>query len=182
MDEKELVRRILDGETMMFSLLLERHQRPVHSLVRQIINCREDAEELTQDVFLKAFNNLSKFRGDCTLSTWLYRIAYNTAISAARKKKMYFPDIDEGYINNIPDAFADELLEKTEDEEKLRNLEKAIDMLDIEDRTLISLFYSQEKSIKEIAEIMQINADNVKVKLYRTRKKLVFLTDGKNEQ
>ena len=174
MEEKDLVKHILDGDTNLFSQLLVRYQRPVHSLIRQIIPCREDAEELTQDVFIKAFKSLEKFRGDCSLSTWLYRIAYNTAISATRKKTYSFPDIDETFLNNIPDDYVDGILEKAEDEALLQKLESAIDMLDIESKTLISLYYNEDKPVNEIAEIMQLSPENVKVKLFRTRKKLVF--------
>lgn len=162
----------------MFSQLLKRYQRPVHSMIRQIINCREDAEELTQDVFIKAFKSLDKFRGDCSLSTWLYRIAYNTAISATRKKDHHMSDIDDSYLNNIPDDIADRVLEKMEDEIQLQRLEAAIDLLDIEAKALISLYYTEDKSVNEISEILQLSPDNVKVKLFRTRKKLVFLINN----
>jgi len=183
MDEKELVKHILNGDTVLFSQLVKRYQRPVHSLIRQIITCREDAEELTQDVFMKAFKSLEKFRGDCSLSSWFYRIAYNTAISATRKKTYYFPDIDDNYLNNIPDDDVDGILEKVEDELFLQRLEAAIDKLDIESKALISLYYTEDKSVNEIAEIMQLSNVNVKVKLFRTRKKLVFLTkDGYYEK
>ena len=178
MEEKELVRRIIDGDTAMFSQLLKRYQRPVHSMIRQIINCREDAEELTQDVFIKAFKSLNKFRGDCSLSTWLYRIAYNTAISATRKKDRHMSDIDDSYLNNIPDDMVDRVLEKVEDELQLQRLEAAIDLLDIEAKALISLYYTEDKSVNEISEILQLSPDNVKVKLFRTRKKLVFLINN----
>lgn len=178
MEEKELVRRIIDGDTAMFSQLLKRYQRPVHSMIRQIINCREDAEELTQDVFIKAFKSLDKFRGDCSLSTWLYRIAYNTAISATRKKDRHMSDIDDSYLNNIPDDMVDRVLEKVEDEIQLQRLETAIDLLDIEAKALISLYYTEDKSVNEISEILQLSPDNVKVKLFRTRKKLVFLINN----
>jgi RNA polymerase sigma-70 factor, ECF subfamily len=183
MDEKELIKRILDGETNLFSQLLIRYQRPIHSLIRQIVTCREDAEELTQDVFLKAFKSLDKFRGDCSLSTWFYRIAYNTAISATRKKVRDFTDVDENVLNNISDDYVESILEKVEDENLLKRLEAAVERLDIEGKTLISLYYTEDKSVNEIAGILQLSPENVKVKLFRTRKKLVFLTnDGNNGQ
>jgi len=175
MDEKDLVKRILDGETQSFSLLLERYQRPVHSLIRQIIPCREEAEELTQDVFVKVFTSLDKFRGDRSFSTWLWRIAYNTAIPATRKKKIVFPDVDDVRLTNLPDESVDELLKKTDNEEQLKCLEKAVDQLNVEEKTLISLYYTEDKAVTEIAAILQLSPDNVKVKLFRTRKKLVIL-------
>lgn len=176
LNDKDLVRRILDGETNRFSEVLKRYQRPVHSMIRQIITCREEAEELTQDVFVKAFRSLGSFRGECSLSTWLCRIAYNTAVSATRKKKLYFPDLDDYVLNNLPDETVDEVLEKTEDEALLQRLEAAIDTLNAEEKALISLYYTEDKPIADIATILRLSQDNVKVKLYRIRKKLVILT------
>lgn len=71
--EQDLIQSILDGNTQSFSVLLKRYQRPIHALVRQIVSNREDAEELTQDVFIKAFRKLDSFKGGSSLSTWLYR-------------------------------------------------------------------------------------------------------------
>ncbi|MCS2714378.1 sigma-70 family RNA polymerase sigma factor [Bacteroides thetaiotaomicron] len=89
-DESYYIERILDGETEYFSVFLDRYSRPLYTLVVQIVGCPEDAEELLQDIFLKAFRNLNRYKGECRFSTWIYRIAYNTAISATRKKKQEF--------------------------------------------------------------------------------------------
>lgn len=178
LNEADLVKRILDGEPQAFSVLLHRYQRPVHSLIRQIVSCREDAEELTQDVFVKAFTKLHSFRGGSSISTWLYRIAYNTAISATRKKRLIYPDFSEQILNNIQDDAVDECLNKEEDETLLQQMEKAVERLNPEDKALISLFYSQEKSVKEVSEIAALTPENVKVKLLRARKKIVLLINN----
>jgi RNA polymerase sigma-70 factor (ECF subfamily) len=180
LDEMDYVKRILDGDTNMFSVLLERHERPVHSLIMQIIPSREDAEELTQDVFIKAFRNLGSFRGGCSISTWLYRIAYNTAISATRKRKVTYPAFDEDALNNIPDETVDRLLENDEDEELINKLEQAIERLQVEDKALISLYYTQDKPVNEISAILQISPENVKVRLFRARKKIIALINDRN--
>jgi RNA polymerase sigma-70 factor, ECF subfamily len=182
LQETDLIQRILDGETSLFSVLLKRYQRPVHALIRQIVPCREDAEELTQDVFVKVFRKLDTFKGGSSLSTWLYRIAYNTAISATRKQKVFFPDFDEKDLNNIPDEAVDELLEKEDDEEKILRLEAATEQLNPEDRALISLYYTEEKSVSEVAEILELSPENIKVKLYRVRKKIVLLINKENHE
>ena len=179
LDEMDYVKRILDGDTNMFSVLLERHERPVHSLIMQIIPSREDAEELTQDTFIKAFRKLDTFKGDCSFSTWLYRIAYNTAISATRKKKVSFPLLDDNAYHHIPDDAVDELLDKEENEDLLHQMEKALELLNMEEKALITLYYTEEKPIQEISSILQITPDNVKVKLYRTRKKIYTLVKSK---
>jgi len=178
-NEMDSIRRILDGETVLFSSFLERYARPIHSMIIRIVPCREDAEELTQDTFIKAFRKLDTYKGDCNFSTWLYRIAYNTAISATRKKKWTFPVLDENIINNIPDDAVDEFLNKEDDEMVLKKLEQALDVLNVEDRALITLYYMEEKSINEVASILQLTPENVKVKLFRVRKKIYTLVKAR---
>ncbi|MDD2612486.1 MAG: RNA polymerase sigma factor [Bacteroidales bacterium] len=178
-NEMDCIRRIIDGETTLFSTLLKRYSRPIHSMIVRIVPCREDAEELTQDTFIKAFRKLDTFKGDCSFSTWLYRIAYNTAISATRKKKVSFPLLDDNAYHHIPDDAVDELLDKEEDEELLYQMEQAIELLNVEEKALITLYYTEEKPIQVISSILQITPDNVKVKLYRTRKKIYTLVKNK---
>lgn len=177
-EEKLYIQRIIDGETGLYAHFLDRYGRPIYSLVAQIVSSPEDAEEVVQDVFLKAFRSLSSYRGDSSFSTWLYRIAYNMAISSTRKKKQEFLYIEEHTINNVPDDKADSILFPTDDEEKLINLARAVDLLSAEDKALITLFYYEERSIEEIAEITRLSTSNVKVKLHRARKKLYVLLNG----
>ena len=178
-DETQYIARILDGDTECFSAFLDRYSRPLYVLIVQIVGCSEDAEELVQDVFLKAFRCLGSYRGECRFSTWLYRIAYTTAVSATRKKKQEFLYIEENTINNVPDEKADDILYPTDDEERTARLIQAIDLLNVEEKALITLFYYEEKSIEEIGEVLKLSPGNVKVKLHRTRKKIYVLMSGK---
>lgn len=180
--ERDLIRSILDGKTSAFEQLVRRHQRPVFALIRQIVTCREDAEELTQDVFVKAFQKLNTFQGNSSFSTWIYRIAYNTAISATRKHRPEFPELDDKTWSNLADETVDELLDKTEDEEKLKRLEQAIEKLTMEERVMITLYYTEEKSMIEMASILQISTENAKIKLFRTRKKIVHLLNTESNE
>ena len=177
--ETQYIARILDGDTECFSAFLDRYSRPLYVLIVQIVGCSEDAEELVQDVFLKAFRCLGSYRGECRFSTWLYRIAYTTAVSATRKKKQEFLYIEENTINNVPDEKADDILYPTDDEERTARLIQAIDLLNVEEKALITLFYYEEKSIEEIGEVLKLSPGNVKVKLHRTRKKIYVLMNGK---
>ena len=167
-DESYYIERILDGETEYFSVFLDRYSRPLYTLVVQIVGCPEDAEELLQDIFLKAFRNLNRYKGECRFSTWIYRIAYNAAISATRKKKQEFLYIE-----------ADNVLAPAETEEQLERLEMAIDQLSGEEKALITLFYYEEKSMEEIGEVLKLSISNVKVRLHRTRKKICVLMNNK---
>lgn len=169
------IEKIQAGETECFAVLLERYSRSVYSLVVKIVGNREDAEELTQDVFLKVFRSLSSFQGNSSFSTWLYRIAYNVAISATRKKKYEWTAIEESMIEKVSESEAGDELEQLEKEEQLSRLEKAITQLSPDERALVLLFYIQEKSIEEIVEITKLSTSNVKTKLHRIRKKMVVL-------
>lgn len=94
-EEQELIRRIAGGETRLCARLVDRYGRAVYTLAARIAGCTEDAEELTQDIFLKAFSSLDRFGGRSSFSTWLYRIAYNTAVSHARRTRPKHYGIDE---------------------------------------------------------------------------------------
>lgn len=127
----------------------------------------------------ESFPVSGSYRGECRFSTWLYRIAYTTAVSATRKKKQEFLYIEENTINNVPDEKADDILYPTDDEERTARLIQAIDLLNVEEKALITLFYYEEKSIEEIGEVLKLSPGNVKVKLHRTRKKIYVLMNGK---
>jgi RNA polymerase sigma-70 factor, ECF subfamily len=178
LNEQDLIQSILNGNSQSFSVLLKRYQRPIHALIRQIVSNREDAEELTQDVFIKAFRKLESFKGGSSLSTWLYRIAWNTAISETRKKRLVYPEFDENQFANLPDETVDEVLEKENNEWQLQQLENAIDRLNPEEKALITLYYTESKPLSEVALILNLSADNAKVKLHRTRKKIVLLLNS----
>lgn len=180
-EEKLYIKRIMDGETELYACFLDRYSRPIYTLVIQIVSSAEDAEEIVQDVFLKAFRSLHTYRGDSSFSTWLYRIAYNMAIGFTRKKKREFLAIEESVINNVPDEEANTILFPSDNEEKIMQLTVAIEKLNAEEKALITLFYYEEKSIDETSEITKISASNVKVKLHRIRKKLYVLLKGDDD-
>lgn len=175
------IERIVAGETGCFTCLLDKYSRPVHSLILKMVRNKEDAEELAQDVFMKVFRNLPSFKGDCSVSTWIYRIAYNTAISELRKKKQEFVAIEESQINNVSEEEVGEILGHTSVSDQLDKLEIALAQLPPDERALILLFYQKEKTIEELTVITGLSASNAKVKLHRIRKKLFVLIKGMEE-
>ena len=146
-----------------------------------MVHSKEDAEELAQDVFMKVFRNLSSFKGDCSFSTWIYRIAYNTAISELRRKRQEFVAIEESQISNVSEEEVSELLGRTSTTEQLDKLEAALGQLPPDERALILLFYMKEKTVDELTVITGLGASNIKVKLHRIRKKLFVLIKGMEE-
>ena len=173
-DERHIIERILKGETRLFEYFLEKYSQQVFILMLRIIENREDAEELTQDVFVKAFGHLSSFKADSTFSTWIYRIAYNTAITAARKKKQSQIVVDDALIANLSDVQVDDVLDN-EQAEQIEKLHRAIGLLSADERALITLHYEEDKPLSEAALILGLTESNAKVKLHRIRKKLYVL-------
>ena len=172
------IQRIQAGDTACFACLLDKYSSPVHTLIFRVVRSREDAEELTQDVFMKVFKSLSSFKGDCGFSTWVYRIAYNTAISSVRKKKYEFLAIEETTLTNISEEEVCEMLGRTDTSGQIQRLDTALELLPPDERALILLFYMKEKTVEELAAITGLTASNVKVKLHRIRKKLFVLLKG----
>lgn len=177
-DDIHIIQEILCGKSEQFEHILNRYGGQVFNLIAHIVPCKEDAEELTQDVFIKVFRQLSSFKEESSFSTWLYRIATNTALSAARKKKHDTINIEDNAYGDIPDEQLDEALDN-DSEEQLQRLSEAIDRLDAEERALITLYYMNERPIEEVATIMGLTQSNVKTKLYRTRKKLYLLLNDR---
>lgn len=176
------IERIVAGDTGCFACLLDRYSRPVHSLILKMVRNKEDAEELAQDVFMKVFRNLPSFKADCSFSTWIYRIAYNTAISELRKKKQEVVAIEEAQISNVSEEEVGDLLESVSLKEQLDKLEAALALLPPDERALILLFYRKEKTVDELRVITGLTASNIKVKLHRIRKKLFVLIKGMEEK
>ena len=165
-DEAHIIQDVLEGKTSRYEYFLDKYGQQVFTLIVRIVVSQEDAEELTQDTFLKAFRHLSSFKAESNFSTWIYRIAYNTAISAVRKKKYDLFDMDDT-LND-------------ESEEQIAKLNKAMKKLDADERAVITLFYMEDKPVSEIALILGMTESNTKVKLHRIRKKLyVLITNEK---
>lgn len=172
--ESDIILRVLSGKTDEFSYFLDTYGQSVYTLIARIVSSECDAEELTQDTFMKAFDKLSSFNGKSSFSTWIYRIAYNTAISFVRKKDVEINVIDDKTWGIISDTEIDNAL-NDETEEQIERLQKALSKLTPEERTLIALFYEEEKSIEDIQHILNISESNIKVKLHRIRKKLYII-------
>ena len=173
-EEAHIIKEILNGKTEQYEYFLDRYGQQVFVLVDRIVSCQEDAEELTQDVFLKAFQQLSSFKAESSFSTWIYRIATNLAISAVRKKRNDVLRLEDSVFANLSDTQVDEALED-DSEEQMERLQQAMNQLEADERALITLYYLEEKPLAEVAFILGMTEGNAKVKLHRIRKKLYVL-------
>jgi RNA polymerase sigma-70 factor (ECF subfamily) len=171
-DDNEIIGRVLSGDVSAYASLVTKHKNLVFSIVLKIVNNREDAEEISQDVFLKAYQSLNTFERKSKFSTWLYRIAYNAAISKTRKKKIEMVAIEETVITNYSTDEIGRNMNELEENDRQLILERALSRLPEEDNLLITLFYKNENSIEDISAVTGLSVPNVKVRLHRIRKKL----------
>ncbi|MBN2481475.1 MAG: RNA polymerase sigma factor [Bacteroidales bacterium] len=174
----ELIDRILHGEVSGFAILVDRYKDMAFTVAYRIIDNREDAEEIAQDAFLKAYRNLKQFRGKSKFSTWLYRIVYNTAVSKKRLRKIQVTSLEEVSYSDSATYADPEVESRNGEEEKASLLERAFTALAEDERTIISLYYLNDSSIDEIRNITGLSAANVKVKLFRARKKMQVVISG----
>ena len=166
--EKEYITRTLQGEQQAFACLVNHYKDKVFALAFRIMRQRELAEEVTQDIFVKVFQHLTSFKENAAFSTWLYRIAYNTSISAIRKRKIVGQPLDESFLLSLKDNS-----EENETEELImKKLNELINALPSEEAALITLFYHHDKSMEEIGQITGQSLANIKVKIHRIRNKL----------
>ena len=173
--------KVCAGNTNAFAILVERYKNMVFTLALRMVKNREEAEEIAQDAFVKAFRSLNKFKGDSKFSTWLYKIAYNLSIDYLKRAKRFIKSdlIDEINEGNL--GVEQDVLSLIENNERKQFIEKALYFLPYDDRIIITLFYFEELSLHEIGDIIGIKSNAVKVKLYRSRKKIYELLKDKTE-
>lgn len=169
----ELIEQTLAGNQSAYADLVKRHQRFVFTLAMRFTKTREDAEEVAQDSFIKAYRNLQSFQGQSKFTTWLYSIVYTTAMTFLRKRRLDTSSIDDEnnfiQVENQNAGFENNM---AENKSRSFYLNQAIEQLSADDATIITLFYKGEQSLEEIAVTLGIEPNNVKVKLFRARQRL----------
>ena len=166
------IAKIKEGDPGAYANLVEKHKKMAFNVALQLMGNREDAEEIAQDAFLKAYQALDSYKGESKFSTWIYRIIYNTAISRLRKKKLEVSSIDEDYSASVNIKSTQSAIQNLRSKERKKYLNLALQQMSGDERTLITLFYLEENSVEEVCSITGLSASNVKVKLHRARKKL----------
>ena len=164
--------RVLDGDTNAFAYLIDKYKNMAYTISIKIVKNHEDAEEIAQDSFLKAYQKLDTFKGESKFSTWLYSIVYRNSISKIRKKNIITTDIDAFVLENHSTDLDFPQIEAIKNGEQQKYVAKAIDNLPEMDALLVTLFYLNENTMDEIVEITNLTKTNIKVRLFRARKKL----------
>ncbi len=173
LSDTEIISQVLLGNTQAYARLVHRYQDYVFTLSMRMVKNREVAEELAQDVFIKAFRHLASFRAEAKFSTWLFTIANNTCITHLRKKKPEIHSLEHEKVlaaaeqkNEGPAVI---LAEQKSKQEMVR---KAVSLLGADDAQIITLFYHAEQSLEEIARILGVEPNTAKVRLHRARSRL----------
>ena len=171
--DTEIIKKILQGEQALFAQLVQRYQRYVFTLVNRFTSNREDAEEISQDIFVKAYRSLADFRGEAKFSTWLYTVVRTSCITFLRKKQLDTTSLDNErtliQLENKESGFNANIVEQ---KSRHAMLNAAIQLLSPDDCQILTLFYKGEQSLEEIGRIMGLEPNTVKVKLHRARNRL----------
>jgi RNA polymerase sigma factor (sigma-70 family) len=171
--DTEVIRKVLAGEQSLFALLVQRYQSYVFTLVHRFTDNREDAEEISQDVFVKAYRSLADFRGEAKFSTWLYTIVRTSCITFLRKKRLDTTSLDNErtsiQLENRESGFKANIIEQ---KSRHAMVNAAIRMLSPDDSQILTLFYKGEQSLEEIGKVMGLGPNTIKVKLHRARNRL----------
>lgn len=169
-----IIAKVKEGDLSAFNVLIDEYKDMAFTLALKLMKSREDAEEVTQDAFLKAYKKIHQFEGKAKFSTWLYTIVYHTALTRLRKKKL---PIDNSGFNQEDNLTAysesDNEWRKLQKKERSSYIKLALDRLSKEDQVVITLFYLNENSLQEICEVTEWELSNVKVRLHRARKRLL---------
>jgi len=173
LNDNELISRVLKGNQQAYAGLVTRYQNYVFTLSLRFTKNREDAEEVSQDIFVKAYRSLADFRGASKFSTWLYTIVNTTCITFLRKKRMEVHSLDNEKIFEVADSVDSGMrANQVEQKSRVAMVNNAIDMLSPDDAEVLTLFYKGEQSLEEIAMILGIEANTAKVRLHRARARL----------
>lgn len=175
----DLISKVLQGDKTAYTQIIKQHQRFVFTLALRFSKCREDAEEIAQDSFIKAFRALPTFKQNSKFSTWLYSIVYTTAMTFLRKKRLDTQSIDdETSLIQLEAYSSDHTIIDVEHKSKMQFVNLAISQLSTIDAAIITLFYQGEQSLEEIAQALGMESNTVKVKLHRARQRLREKIEG----
>jgi RNA polymerase sigma-70 factor (ECF subfamily) len=166
--DEEIILRVVDGNIEAFGLLVRKYENFVFTLVRGLVFSDEPAKDICQETFLRAYKALRRFENNSTFKTWLYRIAYNTALNYIKKYKLYNEqEIDEANYHGG----------NSEDIPLRMTLRKLIDRLKPEQKAIIMMHYFDELKYEEISEVLQCPVGTVKIRLFRAKHELKALWD-----
>ncbi len=166
--DTDIIKRILEGEVNLYIHIVRQYERMIFTVINRILQNRDEAEDLVQEVFIKVYQQLERYNHQSKFSTWLYKIAYNETISYVRRQKKYL-QIEKVDYNLCQEEIYEEI-DSYNVEELLTHLDTLLHKMPQEDAFIISLFYLKNLSIADVCDITNQTTSNIKVRLHRIRK------------
>jgi len=180
-DDRDIIESFIKGNKNAFNLIVLKYQKRIYWVIRKFVLDHDDADDITQEVFLKLYKSLDNFRGESALFTYMYKMAVNFSLNHIKKTKttsVNKTDIDsEAFRIKSDDANADEKFDKNINEEIIR---KAIESLPVQQRTVFTLRFYEELSYEEIAKITETSIGGLKANYFHAFKKIQTILKGKN--
>lgn len=169
-DDRYYIDKVKNGEPASYAFLVNKYKDMVYSIGLKILRDPDDAQDLAQESFIKAYQQIHAFQGNAKFSTWLYTITYRTAVTRLKGNKINTISLDEETYQ-VPDTLPGQF-EQLHARQVKRQVQVAIQKLPEIDSLLVTLYYINDLPIKEIEEITGLSKANVKIKLHRARKLL----------
>ena len=165
------INRVREGDREAFSWVVDHYKDMVYTICLRMLTVEADASDAAQEIFVKVYRSISSFQEKSKFSTWIYRIAYNHCISVIRKKVKVIDLVEELPDDNVNEGDVSGL-DVLSGEERRTYLQMAIEALPETDATVVTLFYYDELSLEEIADVTGLTSSNIRIKLHRSRKKM----------
>jgi len=182
-DDLYRIEAVKKGNVQAFSFLVEKYQKMVYTLALKLMKKSEEAEEMAQDTFIKAFHKIDSYEGKSKFSTWLYSITYNACISELRKRRIEFKSLDDRHVSDQDEQRMHDYYRENRKEDQEKYLALAMEKLPEDDQVLVTLYYYENQSMDEISVITGLTVSNIKIKIHRARKRMqVFLYEMLNEE
>jgi RNA polymerase sigma factor (sigma-70 family) len=179
--ERLYIAKIKNGDSAAYAFIVDEYKYMAYTIALKILKNQEDAEDASQESFIKAYQQIKQFEGKSKFSTWLYTIVYRISISKQKEKRIQTMSISNSISENYPDQRPH--IDSLDSTDEQRHVKRAIDNLPTPDGLIVALYYINESSVKEIQLITGLSAPNIKIRLFRARKKLErelkFLLDPK---
>lgn len=171
-EEQDYIKRVKMGDLAPYSFIVDKYKYMAYTIALKIVANAEDAQDIAQESFIKAYQQIHQFEGKSKFSTWLYTIVYRTAISKLKENKIDTLSINDALHENYTQDYTLSQLEKMQVEDEQRHVKRAIQKLPKTEALVITLYYINENTVREICEITGLSFANIKIKLFRARKKL----------
>jgi len=172
--DEELVQKVVaNNNTLFFGVLYDRYSKMVYNKCYGFAKSKDEAEDLTQDVFLMLFVKLASFKGKSKFSTWLYSFTYNFCVNYVNRNKQRKMSDNSISMEKAEYNLTEEIPDESIYELKANKLSKAMELISVEDKSILLLKYQDSSSIKELSEVLEIGESAVKMRLKRAKAKLL---------